>query len=170
MRRALLAACFAGLATGCERLLSIQDPVAGDAGSPTADASPPAGCPASYTLKFNGHSYRAASVDTYTNVAASCHADGQHVVVINDDSENTWALGQLISSNNYVWIGLQFTLATSTWTWDDGTPLGSGFESFFNGVPTNPPNSCVDAFQLDGSWSPFACTATHPTLCECDRP
>ncbi len=125
-------------------------------------------CPASYTLKFNGHSYRATSVDTYANVAASCHADGQHVVVINDSSENTWALGQLTSSNSFVWIGLHFT--AGVWTWDDGTPLGAGFEAFSGAPPTNPSNPCVDAHQTDGSWATFGCTNTHPALCECDGP
>ena len=125
-------------------------------------------CPASYTLKFNGHSYRATSVDTYTNDAASCHADGQHVVVINDSSENTWALGQLTSSNSFVWIGLHFT--SGAWTWDDGTALGSGFQAFSGGPPTSPSNPCVNAHQTDGSWLTFSCTATHPTLCECDGP
>jgi len=122
-------------------------------------------CPASYTLKFNGHSYRSVPQDTYANVVASCHADGQHVVVINDSSENTWALGQLVSSNSFVWIGLHFATA---WTWDDGTTLGSGFENFVGGVPTSPANPCVDAHQTDGTWATFACTAVHPTLCECD--
>jgi hypothetical protein len=169
MRRAyLLVACSVGLVTGCENLLSIQDPVAADAGSPATDAGLSASCPASYTLKFNGHSYLVASSDTYANVVASCHADGQHVIVINDDGENMWAMDQLISSNNYVWIGLHFT--AGAWTWDDGTLLGSGFENFLNGVPINPTDPCVDAFQLDGSWSPFGCMAIHPTLCECDGP
>lgn len=127
-------------------------------------------CPASYTLKFNGHSYRAVSAVTYANVVASCHADGQHVVVINDSSENTWALGQLTSSNGFVWIGLQFTTATATWTWDDGTPLGSGFEAFSGAPPTSPSSPCVNARQTDGAWLPFSCTATHPALCECDGP
>jgi hypothetical protein len=165
-----LVACTAWLVTGCESLLSIQDPVAAvvvDA-APAADAGPPAGCPATYSLKFNGHSYVAAPSDTYANVVASCHADGQHVIVINDDNENTWAMDQLISSNNFVWIGLHFT--SGAWTWDDGTLLGSGYESFTGGVPTNPTDPCVDAFQLDGSWSAFRCTAIHPTLCECDGP
>ena len=125
-------------------------------------------CPASYTLKFNGHSYRATSVDTYANDAASCRADGEHVVVINDSSENTWALGQLTSSNGFVWIGLHFT--AGAWTWDDGTLLGSGFEAFSGAPPTNPSNPCVNAHQTDGSWVTFSCTATHPTLCECDGP
>jgi hypothetical protein len=91
---------------------------------------------------------------------------GQHVIVINDSSENTWAMGQLTSSNGFVWIGLQFT--ASAWTWDDGTLLGSGFEAFSGGVPTSPTNACVNARQSDGSWLTFSCTATHPTLCECD--
>jgi hypothetical protein len=125
-------------------------------------------CPASYALKFNGHSYRATSVDTYANVVASCHADGEHVVVINDSSENTWALGQLTSSNGFVWIGLHFT--SGAWTWDDGTALGSGFEAFSGAPPTSPSNPCVNARQTDGSWLTFSCTATHPTLCECDGP
>lgn len=125
-------------------------------------------CPASYTLKFNGHSYRATSVDTYANDAASCHADGQHVVVINDSSENTWVMGQLTSANSFIWIGLHFT--ASAWTWDDGTLLGSGFEAFSGAPPTSPSNPCVDAHQTDGSWATFSCTATHPTLCECDGP
>ncbi len=134
----------------------------------TISGSTGAGCPASYTLKFNGHSYRSAAQDTYANVAASCHADGQHVVVINDSAENTWALGQVTSSNGFVWIGLHF--AASTWTWDDGTPLGTGFENFTGGTPTSPTNPCVDAHQTDGSWATFSCTATHPSLCECDGP
>jgi Lectin C-type domain len=97
-------------------------------------------------------------VDTYANVAASCHADGEHVVVINDSSENTWALGQLTSSNSFVWIGLHFT--SGAWTWDDGTALGSGFEAFSGAPPTNPSNPCVNAHQTDGSWLTFSCTAT----------
>jgi hypothetical protein len=125
-------------------------------------------CPASYALKFNGHSYRATSVDTYANVVASCRADGEHVVVINDSSENTWALGQLTSSNGFVWIGLHFT--SGAWTWDDGTALGSGFEAFSGAPPTSPSNPCVNARQTDGAWLTFSCTATHPTLCECDGP
>jgi hypothetical protein len=134
----------------------------------TISGSTGTSCPASYTLKFNGHSYRATSVDTYPNVAASCHADGQHVVAINDSSENTWALGQLTSSNSFVWIGLHFT--AGTWMWDDGTTLGSGFEAFSGAPPTNPSNPCVNAHQTNGSWATFSCTATHPTLCECDGP
>jgi lectin-like protein len=127
-------------------------------------------CPSSYSLKFNGHSYRAAPLGTYASVAASCHADGQHVVAINDSSENTFALGQIVSSNKFVWIGLHFTAATAIWSWDDGTPLGSGFESFAGAPPTNPANPCVDANQTDESWATFSCTATHPSLCECDGP
>lgn len=134
----------------------------------TISAGTGTSCPASYTLKFNGHSYRATSVDTYPNVVASCHADGEHVVVINDSSENTWALGQLTSSNSFVWIGLHFT--SGAWMWDDGTALGSGFEAFSGAPPTNPSNPCVNAHQTDGSWLTFSCTATHPTLCECDGP
>src|SRR5262249_3394302 len=106
-----------------------------------------ASCPAGYALKFNGHSYRAAAPDRDAHPVASCHADGQHVVVINDSAENTWALGQLTSSNHFVWIGLHFTAATASWTWDDGTPLGSGFESFSGAPPTNPSSPCVDASQ-----------------------
>ena len=135
----------------------------------TISAAAP-GCPASYTLKFNGHSYRAVAQNTYANVVASCHADGQHVVVINDSAENTFALGQLVSSNSFVWIGLHYTAATASWTWDDGTPLGTGFESFSGAPPTNPADPCVNARQTDSAWLTFSCTASHPTLCECDGP
>jgi hypothetical protein len=128
------------------------------------------GCPANYTLKFNGHSYRTVAQNTYANVVASCHADGQHVVAINDSAENTFVLGQLVSSNSFVWIGLHFTAATATWTWDDGTPLGTGFESFAGAPPANPTDPCVNAHQTDGSWVTFSCSASHPTLCECNGP
>ncbi len=77
-------------------------------------------------------------------------------------------MGQLTSSNSFIWIGLHFT--SGTWTWDDGALQGSDFEAFTTGVPGNPTNPCVDAHQTDGSWSTFSCTATHPTLCECDGP
>ena len=75
-------------------------------------------------------------------------------------------MGQLTSSNSFVWIGLHFT--SGAWTWDDGTLLGSGFQAFTGGVPTNPTNLCVNANQTDGSWLTFSCTAAHPTLCACD--
>lgn len=136
----------------------------------TISASTGTSCPASYTLKFNGHSYRAVAQNTYANVVTSCHADGQHVVKIDDSSENTFVLNQLVSSNKFVWIGLNFTTATASYTWDDGTPLGTGFESFVGAPPTNPANPCVDANQTDSSWASFSCTATHPSLCECNGP
>jgi hypothetical protein len=141
-------------------------PAGDDATAAATDAA--SGCPASYTLKFHGHSYRPVLEGAYPSVVASCHADGQYVVAINDSNENTWVLGQLVSSNNFVWIGLHFT--AGTWTWDDGTPLGAGFESFVGPPPTSPADPCVDAHQTDGAWASFRCDAPHPTLCECNGP
>jgi hypothetical protein len=145
---------------------AVHDGPAGGDATDAAALDAPAGCPASYTLKFNGHSYRPVPADMYPNLVASCHADGQYVVAINDSGENTWALAQLDSPNKFVWIGLHFT--AGAWTWDDGTPLGAGFESFAGAPPTNPPDPCVDAHQTDGAWASFPCANPHPTLCECN--
>ncbi|KAG8505200.1 Killer cell lectin-like receptor subfamily F member 1 [Galemys pyrenaicus] len=53
-----------------------------------------------------------------------CLERKSHLLIIYDQLEMDF-LQKYLKQSNYMWIGLNFTSLTRTWTWVDGSPLHS---------------------------------------------
>jgi hypothetical protein len=142
---------------------------AGDATMLVPDA---AGCPASYTPRANLTSlYRVALTPsmTWLQAEALCEADGTHLIVINDATENTFARSLCPTTAEHVWLGGGDHLVEDTFGWINGQPF-----SFTRWGGTEPNNSGMieDCMEIDsnGNWNDEKNVglATYHTVCECD--
>ena len=163
-------------AVGCRKHF---DDVVHDSGAGTdtgddallvADAA--AGCPASYTAQTGLTSkYRVVLNTSTTWLAAEafCEADGTHLIVINDATENAFARSLNTTVDEHVWLGGGDHVVEGTFGWVTGQPF-----SFTRWGSTEPNNSMLieDCMEIDsnGLWNDErnGGLATYHTVCECD--
>lgn len=136
------------------------------------DTVTPVSCPATYDLKFGGHSYRkTTALSDYTTIVNECHDGSGYVVAIDDGNEDSWVKNQF-GSTGYIWIGLHYDTPMG-YRWDNHARLGT-FNNFSGGaVPAPPTDPCVDKAlspSAAGVWEPYTCGQAHQSLCECDGP
>ncbi|KAI8488645.1 Collectin-11 [Branchiostoma belcheri] len=74
----------------------------------------------------------------YADARSSCQADGGHLAMPKDKATNDF-LAKQIRARDYIfdhaWFGLTDQVQERTWVWEDGTPLGTGWNNWAQGPP-----------------------------------
>jgi hypothetical protein len=131
-----------------------------------------AGCPASYTTAAGLTSrYRVvlAPSSTWLQAEALCEADGTHLIVIDNVTENNYARSLNATVDEHVWLGGGDHLVEGTFGWITGQAF-----VFMRWGSTEPNNSMgvEDVMEIDnnGLWNDEKNVglATYHTVCECD--
>ena len=111
----------------------------------------------------SGHHYFLTGAKSRDDTQADCVTFGGHLVKIETSVENTFLTGHIPAGTGYVWIGLHAATGTSTYTWMDGTPLGS-YDDFVGA----PPIATTDCVNSNGTWSTYLCSQGNHGVCECE--
>jgi len=112
---------------------------------------------------------------TFNAAKAACEANGYHLVVIDDNAENTWLRDQVSRSGDW-WLGLTDTATEGTYVWLDGTRAcpagkvdGPPYCHWRGGRPNGGTGeNCVrmEADQGSGEWNDLSCGSTLAYMCE----
>ena len=87
-----------------------------------------------YMGNHNGsHYYCSLSPDVWTNAQATCAANGGHLAIVNDATENAFLANLLTTQSAY--IGLSDHTNEGTFTWVDGSALS--YTNWYPGQPNN---------------------------------
>ncbi len=87
-----------------------------------------------YMGEYNGHHYYCSNdPDTWVNAQATCVANGGHLAIINDASENTFIANFLTTQSAY--IGCSDYQSEGNFTWVDGSPLT--YTNWYTDQPNN---------------------------------
>lgn len=140
-------------------------------------ATPGPVCQQTYTTQVDGLSSRYKVVlpgQPWVVAESDCESEGAHLVVIDDEAENTWvqsiaaeALTDSVSSNELVWLGMSDHAVEGEFRWVTGgaltTPRWADSE----------PNSLYEAedcveLRSSGTWNDDRCNAKIAYVCECD--
>ncbi len=150
---------------------------AADAGAPSAGVGSDLVCGAAYTVVVPGLRSRYRQGVVATNWAAAerdCESDGGHLIVIDDDAENTWmatiaeaAKTTSDSSNQLAWIGYGDSAVEGEYHWVTAEALGPA--RWFPGEPNhlNGTEDCVE-MRASALWNDDRCNANLTYMCECD--
>ena len=148
-----------------------------DAGAPSAGASSELVCDPSYSLVVPGlrSRYRHSSAAKNWVVAErDCESDGGHLIIIDDDAENTWmgtvaeaAVTDSVSSNQLAWIGLGDSVVEGEFRWVTGAAVDA--PRWFPKEPNslNGTEDCVE-MRASAQWNDDRCNANLAYVCECD--
>jgi hypothetical protein len=155
------------LCAGCRKNF---DDVVADAVTDSSDFDA-AGCPAGYAPQAGLNSrYRVvlASPLTWLQAEAFCEADGTHLIVIDNATENAFARS-FNGVDEYVWLGGGDHLVEGTFVWVTGQPLA--FTRWGGAEPNSSMNS-EDCMEIDenGLWNDTRNVPlkTFHVVCECD--
>jgi hypothetical protein len=102
---------------------------------------------------------------TFADARTSCMSFGGDLVVIGDQAEQDFLLGQpLTAGPNY--IGLSDEAVEGTFVWVDGSALV--FSAWNTGEPNDAleGEDCVQLAVPDGVWNDIACATASPFVCE----
>lgn len=147
-----------------------------DAGSAGAPAEGPL-CLQTYPTLVDGLTSRykqGAIRQNWVDAERDCEADGGHLIVIDDEAENTWlaqiaalSLTNQKSSHQLAWLGLGDHAVEGEFSWVTGAPLALSF--WFSGEP-NSLNKAEDCGEMraSGAWNDDRCNAELTYVCECD--
>lgn len=150
---------------------------AGDATGDDLDATmldpDAAGCPASYTQRAGLTSkYRVvlAASTTWLEAEALCEADGTHLIVVDDVTENTFARSLNATTDEHVWMGGGDHVVEGTFGWVTGQPMPY---TKWGGTEPNNTLGVEDCLEIDsnGNWNDernAGGAVTYHTVCECD--
>jgi hypothetical protein len=132
-----------------------------------------AGCPATYMPQAGLTSrYRIVLAPpslTWLQAEALCEADGTHLIVIDNATENAFARTLNATVDEHVWLGGGDHLVEGTFAWVTGQPF-----AFTRWGGTEPNNSLniEDCLEIDnnGLWNDERTVGlmTYHTVCECD--
>jgi hypothetical protein len=148
---------------------------AGSGGSSSAAAGP--SCLQTYPLAPAGLTSRykeVASGQTWVLAERDCESEGGHLIVIDDEAENTWmasvaakALTDNVSSHQLSWIGLSDQVVEGTFRWVTG--VSSSVELWAEMEPNSlyDNEDCVE-IRASGRWNDDHCDALLSYVCECD--
>ena len=113
----------------------------------------------------SAHGYRRVDTPmTYDEAFATCAADGAHLVVIEDSTENA-RVGDL-ASNRPGWIGFNDLDVERTFRWVTGST--SEFVAWEVGQPDSRGGEDCATLQSDKEWHDYPCGDLFPFVCECD--
>ena len=133
---------------------------------PARVAPPPPTCMMSpaYSQIHQGRRYRSeAAATNYMAAQTSCNAEGGHLVVVTDDTENDY-VRNMISEN--AWIGYSDTDVEGSFVWATGT--ANLFIHWGGGQPDNSGDEdCVET-NTNGDWNDLPCSRDRDFVCECD--
>ncbi|MEO0779205.1 MAG: lectin-like protein, partial [Bacteroidota bacterium] len=74
--------------------------------------------------EYNDHKYYASNgTARWDDAQAACAANGGHLVVINDDAENTFIFNNLNTSSGSIWTGLNTLSSPNDFQWVNGDPV-----------------------------------------------
>ncbi|XP_019647101.1 PREDICTED: collectin-11-like [Branchiostoma belcheri] len=117
-----------------------------------------------------------SDMKTYADARSTCQADGGHLAMPKDKATNDF-LAKQIRARDYIfdhaWFGLTDQVQERTWVWEDGTPLGTGWNNWAQGPPVAYPfylqlhdsvNCALLAFSSE--WFNHQCTASLNYICE----
>ncbi len=150
---------------------------AANGGAADAGAGTDLSCSASYSLVVPGlrSRYRQSTqAQHWVEAERDCESDGGHLIVIDDDAENTWmatiaeaAVTNSGSSNQLAWIGLGDSAVENEFRWVTGGSLDVAH--WFPKEPNhlNPAEDCVE-MRADALWNDDRCNANLTYVCECD--
>ncbi|XP_077471608.1 collectin-12-like [Stigmatopora argus] len=128
------------------------------------------GCPAEF--RRYGESCYYFSSDkhkvNYEQAGAFCSGKAAHLIVINDNEEQTFVMG-VVTGKGFFWLGLNDKEEENVWKWVDGSmPL---FTKWNPGQPDNwtrghqHGEDCVGLLQ-NGNWNDFYCSNPFGFICE----
>jgi hypothetical protein len=142
------------------------------AGAPNAPA-----CSKSYPITAPGLTSRykeGVARQTWFQAELDCESEGGHLIVVNEDAENTWmasvaakALTNDVSTHQLSWIGLGDHATEGQFRWLTGA------DQSLARWAANEPNSlyfnedCVE-IRASGEWNDDHCDAELTYVCECD--
>jgi hypothetical protein len=156
---------WVGCSFGAPRLAGDPD----DAPPADPDAPPDApyvpACMTDPTYSNNGgHRYKRLAQDTdYDTAIDRCAADGAHLAVVDDTTENNYLRGL---HNADMWIGFDDLTEEDMFRWVTGAA------STFTGWSTDEPNDnqvedCT-YLRTSGTWNDTRCDDQKRPICECD--
>jgi hypothetical protein len=100
---------------------------------------------------------------------SDCESDGGHLIVIDDNAENTWLTGELTARNSGdTWVGASDHVSEGSFKWVTGSAVG--FATWDINEPNNSGGieDCVETL-AGGFWNDAACSHLMAHVCECDR-
>ncbi|KAI8493661.1 Collectin-11 [Branchiostoma belcheri] len=117
-------------------------------------------CPSGYKLYCeNPDMCYKISTDgkNYTDARSACQADGGRLAMPKDKATNDFLAKA--GYTNFVWIGLTDQATEGTWVWEDGTKLGTGWNNWGLGAPTQNDNLSNCATLSATNWFDSNCRA-----------
>jgi hypothetical protein len=173
-------------AIGCGRhdtpLASYRPPIpdSGEAGMSSggaAGAAPGPACLRSYPTVVDGLTSRYKEVrigQPWVAAELDCEAEGGHLIVIDDEAENTWAstvaataITNDESTHELAWLGLGDSASEGVFTWVTGAAPSLALWS--SGEPNTMfgDEDCVEV-RASAEWNDDRCDAPLIYICECD--
>ena len=134
-------------------------------------------CPDSYDITVPGLTsrYREATIgQIWVDAETDCESDGGHLIVIDDEAENTWmasiaakAITNNKSTHELSWIGLHDQTVGGEFRWVTGTPLTLALWADMEPNSLYDDEDCVE-IRAAGQWNDDRCDAPLTYVCECD--
>jgi len=110
-------------------------------------------------------------LSTWDNAETTCVAWGGHLASVVDQAEmdkiikGFAASGVAMSSDVYIWIGLQDRNSPSEWSWIDGSKP-AGFTPWGNGEPSHTDHHCVSMNMMTKTWWDRNCPTLYRYVCK----
>jgi hypothetical protein len=150
---------------------------AGESAAGMAGATPGPACLQTYPLLVPGLTSRYKQSDIgqkWVDAERDCESEGAHLVVIDDEAENTW-LGTIAASittdsastNKLTWLGFSDHVKEGEFRWVTGAPLSSTFWSPSEPNSLNGYEDCGE-MRASSTWNDDRCNARLFYVCECD--
>ncbi|XP_035661638.1 CD209 antigen-like protein C [Branchiostoma floridae] len=134
------------------------------------------GCPSGY-VQFQNRCFNFSTESkNYNDARLSCKAAGGHLAMPKDNATNAFLVEQINvmypnGSSGSVWFGLADREEEGSFVWEDGTPLGTGWNNWNQGEPNNQHSreDCVEWRAKYGyKWNDVRCFTVHKYVCEVD--
>ncbi|MFO0746166.1 MAG: CotH kinase family protein [Myxococcota bacterium] len=129
-------------------------------------------CPDCQTHKRGQKSYLFCwKTRTHEAAAAECAAQGGTLVIVNNETENTWLRDESNAAGfGALWLGLDDIATEGSYVWEDGVAMDSRFTNWMGGEP-NDWGGGEDCSEMipgagDPTWNDIGCDASLSTVCE----
>ncbi|XP_077995001.1 C-type mannose receptor 2-like [Glandiceps talaboti] len=117
---------------------------------------------------FNGGSYYINTENSYTYDEAKhfCEASSSHLVIINNDDENSYLKDFAVNAGSHLWMGLDDRDVEGEMKWVDGSLVT--YSDWNTGQPDNYGNNedCGHFRSSDGKWNDLSCSNKIGFICE----
>ncbi|XP_077997842.1 macrophage mannose receptor 1-like [Glandiceps talaboti] len=103
---------------------------------------------------------------TYDQAKHFCEDMGSHLVIINDDEENSFLKGLAIAGESHLWIGLDDTDVEGEMKWADNSLVT--YSDWIGAEPNNGGGNedCAHLRSSDGKWNDMSCSNKNGFICE----